>query len=147
VIDAMLTGAEGRAESSVAPAMLAQMPIQRAITVCAEKRYDSRGFVKEARMLNMVPYVAQNDRKRSSSIDARATRYTSHITSQAKRKDLRACDNCAQPGANHQPPLNRGATIRKRSERESSIRMNPVGPRTRRSRSAKCPPIVQVSAT
>ncbi len=86
VIDAMITEAEGRAERSAALAMLSQMPGERAITVGADKGYDTREFVEEARRLNVVPHVAQNDTNRSSAIDARTTRHTGYITSQIKRK-------------------------------------------------------------
>ncbi len=86
VIDAMITEAEGRAERSAALAMLSQMPGERAITVGADKGYDTREFVEKARRLNVVPHVAQNDTNRASAIDTRTTRHTGYITSQIKRK-------------------------------------------------------------
>jgi transposase len=86
VLDTMITEAEGRAERSAAIAMLSQVPGHHAITLGADKGYDTREFVEKTRKLGVVPHVAQNDTNRSSAIDGRTTRHPGYAISQKKRK-------------------------------------------------------------
>ena len=56
------------------------------MTVGADKGYDTKDFVAEARNLNMTPHVAQNNKGRTSAIDGRTTRHAGYLVSQRKRK-------------------------------------------------------------
>jgi IS5 family transposase len=53
------------------------------VTVGADKGYDTKGFVADARALNATPHVAQKQR---SAIDGRTTRHEGYKISQQKRK-------------------------------------------------------------
>ena len=57
------------------------------MTVGADKNYDTKDFVAEARNLNATPHVAQNiHARRSNAIDGRTTRHAGYAISQIKRK-------------------------------------------------------------
>ena len=56
------------------------------ITIGADKAYDTKDFVKEARNMNATPQVAQNNKGRKSAIDGRTTRHPGYAISQQKRK-------------------------------------------------------------
>ena len=74
VVDACLTQANGHAERLAALAMIekhADRP--RAITLGADKGYDTFDFVNELRSMNVRPHVAR--RLRGSAIDRRTTRH------------------------------------------------------------------------
>ena len=62
------------------------------ITVGADKAYDTKGFVKACRDINVTPHVAQNtNRNGGSAIDARTTRHVGYEISQRKRKCIEQC--------------------------------------------------------
>ena len=62
------------------------------ITVGADKAYDTKGFVKACREINVTPHVAQNtNRNGGSKIDARTTRHEGYDISQRKRKCIEQC--------------------------------------------------------
>ena len=87
IIDAELTTADGYAERATAAAMLARLPARaRQRTVAADKAYDTKGFVADARALGFTPHVAPNTRH--SAIDARTTRHPGHAISQRIRKRI-----------------------------------------------------------
>jgi hypothetical protein len=67
--------ASGTAEREAAIEMLATIPGEQRVTVGADKAYDTKGFVEQARELNVTPHVAQNNNKRKSAIDGRTTRH------------------------------------------------------------------------
>jgi len=89
VVDACLTLASGHAERIAALAMIeprADRP--RAVTLGADKAYDTRDFVNELRSMNATPHVAQNTHGRSSAIDGRTTRHAGYTVSQRIRKRI-----------------------------------------------------------
>jgi len=86
-VDARLTRASGYAETYAAREMIecrADRP--SAVTLGADKAYDTADFVAELREINVTPHVAQNDKRRRSAIDARTTRHAGYDVSQRIRK-------------------------------------------------------------
>ncbi len=86
VVDAELTQATGTAEREAALKMLAQIPGSGRVTVGADKGYDTRDFVAQARDLVVTPHVAQNISGRKSAINGRTTRHPGYTISQRIRK-------------------------------------------------------------
>src|ERR1700745_1008709 len=89
VVDACLTLADGHAERVAALHMIeprADRPT--AITLGADKAYDTEDFVNELRSMNVTPHVAQNTSGRSSAIDERTTRHGGYAVSQRIRKRI-----------------------------------------------------------
>ena len=87
IVDAELTRADGRAERDTAAAMLQRAPRRgRRRTVGADKAYDTKGFVADARKAGFTPHVAQNTTNRRSAIDRRTTRHSGYEVSQRIRK-------------------------------------------------------------
>lgn len=85
IVDAELTIADGYAERATAIAMLKRLPpMARRRTVAADKAYDTKGFVADARALGFTPHVAQNTK--ITAIDGRTTRHPGHTVSQRIRK-------------------------------------------------------------
>jgi transposase len=80
---AMATQADGFAERKAALTMLAdrQQDRSRRITVGADKAYDTKDFVAEARALNVTPHVSKNEKGRRSNIDGRTTRHPGYAIS------------------------------------------------------------------
>ncbi len=58
----------------------------RAITLGADKGYDTQDFVDACRSLGVTLHVAQNASNRSSRIDGRTTRHEGYGVSQRRRK-------------------------------------------------------------
>lgn len=95
-VDTRLTQASGTAEREAAVDMLKSLPIESRKTIGADKNYDTAGFVKACREINVTPHVAQNTyeydtktgkrAKRESAIDARTTRHAGYKVSQVTRK-------------------------------------------------------------
>jgi hypothetical protein len=87
IVGTYLTQADGYAERDAALLMIEKKrrTSSKAMTLGADKAYDTKDFVAALRELNITPHVAQNDRKRKSAIDARTTRHKSYQISQAKR--------------------------------------------------------------
>lgn len=89
---AELFQANGTAERDAAATMLEQVDGTGRITVGADKAYDTRGFVAEARELNATAHVAQNTKRSGgSAIDGRTTRHIGYEVSQQKRKRIEEC--------------------------------------------------------
>ncbi len=89
IVDACLTPADGHAERIAALAMIeprADRP--RAISLGADKAYDTRDFVNELRSMNVRPHVARNTNGRRSAIDGRTTRHAGYAMSQTIRKRI-----------------------------------------------------------
>jgi len=86
VVDATLTQATGTAEREAALEMLEQIPRSGRVTVGADKGYDTRNFVAQARALEVTPHVAQNTSGRKSAIDGRTTHHPGYAISQRIRK-------------------------------------------------------------
>jgi transposase len=89
LVDACLTPADGHAERVAALHMIeprAERP--QAVTLGADKGYDTQDFVNELRSLNVRPHVAQNTSGRSSAIDGRTTRHGGYAISQRLRKRI-----------------------------------------------------------
>jgi hypothetical protein len=88
IVDAMLTQADGTTERDAALLMLHRRwrKTRRAMSVGADKAYDTRDFVETVRELKVRPHVAQNvKRSGGSAIDRRTTRHNSYAISQQKR--------------------------------------------------------------
>jgi transposase len=89
VVDTCLTPADGHAERVAALHMIeprADRP--RAITLGADKAYDTEDFVNELRSMRVTPHVAQNTSGRRSAIDGRTTRHGGYAVSQRVRKRI-----------------------------------------------------------
>jgi transposase len=86
VVDAMTTQATGTAERDAALLMAEAIPGNHPVTLGADKNYDTKDFVAEARNIEVTPHVAQNDKRRRSAIDGRTTRHAGYKISQQKRK-------------------------------------------------------------
>ncbi|KXF76506.1 transposase [Paramesorhizobium deserti] len=89
LVDACLTEAGGHAERVAALHMIeprADRP--HAITLGADKAYDTKGFVNELRSMRVTPHVAQNTNGRSSAIDRRTTRHPGYGVSLRIRKQI-----------------------------------------------------------
>jgi len=91
VVVSRVTEANGFAERETAKAMIGKVASRkRRVTVAADKNYDTIGFTKAMRELNVTPHVTQNTTKkgRRSSIDGRTTRHESYKVSQKFRKRI-----------------------------------------------------------
>jgi IS5 family transposase len=66
--------------------MMESIPGDQSVTVGADKGYDTKDFVAEARNMSVTPHVAQNNKGRKSAIDGRTTRHPGYLISQQKRK-------------------------------------------------------------
>jgi transposase len=87
VADVEVLQANGTAERDAALVMMEAIPGDHQVIVGADKGYDTKGFVSEARNLNATPHVAQNiHARRSSAIDGRTTRHKGYALSQRKRQ-------------------------------------------------------------
>jgi transposase len=75
--------ATGTAERDAALIMMEAIPGDQPVTIGADKGYDTKDFVEEARNLKATPHVAQ---KKHSAIDGRTTRHGGYGISQQKRK-------------------------------------------------------------
>ncbi len=86
VADVEVLQATGTAERDAALVMMETIPGNHPVTVGADKAYDTKDFVAEARSLKVTPHVAQNNKRRKSAIDGRTTRHAGYGVSQRKRK-------------------------------------------------------------
>lgn len=87
IICATVTQASGTAERSAAIEMLRELSPPRRCTLGADKGYDTREFVRDARELSATPHVAQHlERRGGSAIDARTTRHSGYVLSIKARK-------------------------------------------------------------
>ncbi len=89
LVDACLTLAGGHGERVAALHMMeprADRP--RAVTLGADKAYDTQDFVNELRAMKITPHVAQNMSGRKSAIDRRTTRHAGYAVSQRIRKRI-----------------------------------------------------------
>jgi transposase len=87
-VAARLTRATGTAERDAAKDMVADMPGRHAITLGADKAYDTRDFVAGMRRMRVTPHVAQNTSGRASRIDGRTTRHPGYAISQRARQRI-----------------------------------------------------------
>jgi transposase len=78
--------AHGTAERDAALVMMETIPGDQPVTVGADKGYDTKDFVAEARNLRVTPHVAQSNKGRKSAIDGRTTRHAGYAISQQRRK-------------------------------------------------------------
>jgi IS5 family transposase len=93
VVNVQASAADGTAEREVAAQMLADVagPGKR-VTVGADKAYDTKGFVKACREINVTPHVAQNTKRNGgSAIDGRTTRHPGYEISQRRRRRIEQC--------------------------------------------------------
>lgn len=85
IVSTRVTHATGTAERDAALEMAKEQTVQ-AMTLGADKGYDSAEFVAQLRRIGVTPHVAQNNKIRRSAIDGRTTRHEGYETSQRKRK-------------------------------------------------------------
>jgi len=89
IAEACLTRAEVSAERNAALAMIEDFAYRpNCIRLGADKGYDTRDFVNEARAMNVTPHVAQNLFGRRSAIDGRVTRRAGYVTSKRIHKRI-----------------------------------------------------------
>ena len=90
IVDIRVAEANGTAERTVALEMIGEaLPGSRRITLGADKGYDTRDFVRECKMRNVTPHIAQNEsERRSSAVDNRTTRHPGYAISQKVRKRI-----------------------------------------------------------
>src|SRR5580658_8332982 len=89
LVDACLTLADGHAERVAALHMIEPRGDRpTAITLGADKAYDTQDFVNELRSMNATLHVAQNTNGRASAIDGRTTRHAGYAVSQRIRKRI-----------------------------------------------------------
>jgi hypothetical protein len=74
-VDGQITKATGTAEREAAVDMLGDVPGDKRVTVGTDKAYDTQGFVKQTREMNVTPHVTQNTKGRRSALDGRTTRH------------------------------------------------------------------------
>src|SRR5687768_989136 len=86
VVNGLVTQATGYAEREAGLKMTEERSGKHRITVGGDKAYDTKEFVRELRLRNATPHVAQNTVNRTSAIDARTTRHPGYEVSQRKRK-------------------------------------------------------------
>ena len=86
VADVQVLPATGTAERAAALMMMGAREGTDAVTVGADKGYDTKEFVAECRQMNATPHVAQ--KARHSAIDARTTRHAGYGISQQRRKRI-----------------------------------------------------------
>jgi transposase len=93
VVNVQASTSDGTAERDVAAQMLSTVAGPgKPVTLGADKAYDTKGFVKACRDLNVTPHVAQNTKRNGgSAIDARTTRHAGYEVSQRKRKRIEQC--------------------------------------------------------
>lgn len=81
-----VTIASGTAERTAAIKLVSGVgPINKRITLGADKAYDTIDFVAECRELNVTPHVARNDTNKASAIDGRTTHHAGYDVSRRKR--------------------------------------------------------------
>lgn len=89
IVRTTVTTASGTAEREAAKDMVQQLPrTTRRITLGGDKGYDTAGFVKELRKLNVTPHVVQNNTNRKSAIDGRTTNHPNYAISLKIRKRI-----------------------------------------------------------
>jgi len=89
LVDACLTEASGYAERVAALTMIEPFCDRpQAITLGADKAYDTKDFVKDLRSMKVTPHVAQNINGRRSAIDGRTTRHFGYRVSLRIRKRI-----------------------------------------------------------
>jgi transposase len=87
IVKAAASLATGTAERDLAAELLAQLPGKHRKTVGADKNYDTRGFVKACREMNVTLHVSRNDnRTGGSAIDGRTSRHACYHVSMRLRK-------------------------------------------------------------
>ncbi|OWW04770.1 transposase [Rhizobium sp. R72] len=89
LVNAYLTEASGYAERIAALHMVEPFCSRpQAITLGADKAYDTKDFVKDLRSMKVTPHVAQNVNGRRSAIDGRTTRHSRYGVSLRIRKRI-----------------------------------------------------------
>ena len=83
VVNTRVTLATGSSEREASIEMVGEIPGDRAVTLGADKGYDTQDHVAQLRERNVTPHVAQ---KKHSAIDRRTTRHAGYQVSQQKRK-------------------------------------------------------------
>ncbi|MHC2487646.1 transposase [Sinorhizobium meliloti] len=89
LVDACLTEASGYAERVAALHMIGPFTERtQAITLGADKAYDTKDFVKDLRSIKVTPHVTQNINGRRSAIDGRTTCHSGYRVSLRIRKRI-----------------------------------------------------------
>jgi transposase len=88
IVRTAVTVAGGTKEREAAIAMIKKLKrTSRRMTLAGDKGYDTKGFVKELRSLNVTPHIARNDGNHST-LDGRTTRHIAYSLSQRFRKRI-----------------------------------------------------------
>lgn len=84
VVNVRARTADGYAERDVAAAMLTDVcRLDSRVTVGADKKYGTRGFIKACRDMKVTPHAARNTQRTGGSvIDGRTTRHRGYVMSQ-----------------------------------------------------------------
>ena len=107
VVDACLTNADGHAERLAALVMIEKHADRTgAVTLGADRGYDTADFVNELRSMNVRPHVAQ--RLRGSAIDRRTTRHPGYKASQRLRKRIEEAFGGMKTLGGMRRPMRRG---------------------------------------
>nr|ALU64540.1 Mobile element protein [Rhizobium leguminosarum bv. viciae] len=89
LVDAYLTESSGYAERVAVLHMIGPFTERtQAITLGADKAYDTKDFVKDLRSMKVTPQAAQNINGRRSAIDGRTTRHSGYRVSLGIRKRI-----------------------------------------------------------
>jgi transposase len=83
VVNTRTTLATGTSEREASLEMVEEIPGEGAVTLGADKGYDTKDHVAQLRERHVTPHVAQ---KKHSAIDGRTTRHAGYEVSQQKRK-------------------------------------------------------------
>ena len=110
-VAAQVTQATGSAERDAAKDMVAAMPGRHAISLGADKAYDSRDFVASMRAMRVTPHVAQNTVGRCSRIDGRTTRHPGYAISQRVRKRIEVIFGWVKTTGGLRKTRHRGTTL------------------------------------
>jgi transposase len=107
VVDTCLTQANGHAERLAALAMIEKRADRpRALTLGADKGYDTADFVNELRSMNVRPHVTRG--LRGSAIDRRTTRHPGYGASQRIRKRVEEAFGWMKTIGGMRRPMRRG---------------------------------------
>jgi IS5 family transposase len=88
LVDVEISPANGYGEREGAARMLRRLTKRRR-TLGADKGYDTKGFVRTCRELEVTPHVAQNAHaSHPSAIDRRTTRHSGYLASQKVRRTI-----------------------------------------------------------
>ena len=90
-VEVMTTQATDTAKREVRVELVDALGGNHRITLCADKNYDTQGFVEAVCGLHPTPHVAQNTAGRRAAIDGCTTHHAGYKTSLTIRKRIEEC--------------------------------------------------------